>query len=494
MVVDFSEDPSRPDLGLSSLEQEEVPRVHIDELSAERFFHEFLLPNRPVVILGVVEQWDVWNRWGPNSHQTAGDLDAFLADCGDFAVPDENFAVIGGEACCADQRPRFRPEKSTVREFLAERLVPEKEGIPESDPPYLKDWHLQRESERGGTGCYVPDLMADYQQKLPSFLGGSPLFDWLNSLVAHEEDYRFCYAGRQNSITPWHFDVMGSYSWSANLVGIKKWRLYSHKKLEQLLDAKRNVVVDVEEGGHDYVEVLQAPGELLFVPAFYVHDVVNLTDALSLNHNWLNACSLNHFLLPFLKAERALLVREIGEYGEGSDGEVADEIVEPSLLMQCACNYGLLGRLLDTGEKAAEEVGRTEGEEGDLRFFAEYTLREIACTRRKIWLNACSLNKFLLPFLKAERPLVVRELEKEYGKVSVEGVERDLWERCKCNYGELRRPDGLLGAGKMAAEEVGRMEGGEGDLRFFAEYTLREIAEARKKLKLRGIVRESKTS
>ena len=46
-------------------------------------------------------------------------------------------------------------------------------------------------------------------------------YDWLNAWVA-PDDYKFCYCGPQDSWTPLHFDVLCSYSWSANVVGTKR--------------------------------------------------------------------------------------------------------------------------------------------------------------------------------------------------------------------------------------------------------------------------------
>ena len=39
---------------------------------------------------------------------------------------------------------------------------------------------------------------------------------------AVDRDYRFCYAGRAGTSTGLHFDVLGSYSWSTNIVGRKR--------------------------------------------------------------------------------------------------------------------------------------------------------------------------------------------------------------------------------------------------------------------------------
>jgi hypothetical protein len=38
-------------------------------------------------------------------------------------------------------------------------------------------------------------------------------------------DYRFTYMGPKGTFTPLHMDVYGSYSWSTNVVGRKRWWL-----------------------------------------------------------------------------------------------------------------------------------------------------------------------------------------------------------------------------------------------------------------------------
>ena len=40
-------------------------------------------------------------------------------------------------------------------------------------------------------------------------------------------------------------------------------------------------------------QVVQEPGEILFAPPYWHHQVENLTPALSINHNWLNAAGLH---------------------------------------------------------------------------------------------------------------------------------------------------------------------------------------------------------
>ena len=173
--------------------------------------------------------------------------------------------------------------------------------------------------------------------------GGAP-FD--------SDDFRFCYAGCAGSSTPLHRDgtqrqcthtVYTSYSWSTNIAGRKRWRLFAPSDAALLRrtylattflltagfpDQRTSEVApsyaemerrraagtlghyqDGYEGwpGWEYVRVRvytveQAPGQTLFVPSNWYHEVENLTDCISvrcartlltqLNHNWCNAVNL----------------------------------------------------------------------------------------------------------------------------------------------------------------------------------------------------------
>ncbi|CAD7963394.1 unnamed protein product [Amoebophrya sp. A120] len=527
------------------VDDHKIPRISIDHLTTERFCAEFLRPNKPVIITGVVEKWEVFQHWRS--------FDKFLASCGSVILPEE--IIAAGEACgVAKKELNQNKPRTTVREFLettrsSSSSRDDKEQVPVpassclpgcvptprfiSQPSYLKDWHLQQlceegrlefdqvevedvescgqqeqreieeqniriqqtirgeprgepredielaatstscpltstdrtlrstsslsvsstspsttrspsseedddrdqhperkaaaplfycrdlttisgrrgfevpadggrpgamtgnkaETERTNTGAVrddpscttgddvpqpprpatkssrasrttttVQQLMCDYQEKLPDFLGKSFQFDWLNHPppVGLGEDYRFCYAGRKGTATAPHFDVLCSYSWSANICGRKFWRLFSCADFGSLVDEKRNVIdyrgpesfagdhgehqdgsCQVRTNDCDQVEeisgkqqrhhpqvyrVVQNPGELFFVPACWVHDVVNITDAVSINHNWLNAFSLDR-LFDFLVAEQQALLREVAEYNhqgekQGNDCEV----------------------------------------------------------------------------------------------------------------------------------------------------------------------------
>ena len=184
---------------------------------------------------------------------------------------------------------------------------------------YLKDWHFWQAMRLVGPHpLYI----------LPDFLATdtfNPYCDECSTNITFQpfgnrgSDYRFIYAGHAGSWTPCHADVCGTYSWSLNLSGVKLWYFLDYIALaerhaeQDLIDrlpssdaligtpveirdrASRRLIrsghlpVDLRCSTLPTVTVMQYPGDLVFVPSLHVHQVHNLTPALSVNHNWAHA-------------------------------------------------------------------------------------------------------------------------------------------------------------------------------------------------------------
>ncbi|KAG5175766.1 hypothetical protein JKP88DRAFT_265714 [Tribonema minus] len=111
--------------------------------------------------------------------------------------------------------------------------------------------------------------------------------------------------------------------------------LFPPDETPKLQDTRGELVVDARDGAYDEVdfpdlksaarvELVQGPGEALFVPSFWHHQVMNLGDGAggptaSINHNWLNAHALPRvwaFLAAELAATRAAIAHERAAMGE----------------------------------------------------------------------------------------------------------------------------------------------------------------------------------
>jgi hypothetical protein len=161
------------------------------------------------------------------------------------------------------------------------------------------------------------------------------------------DDFRFCYMGPRGTMTPLHHDVLASYSWSANIAGTKRWYFFPEGEERKLTDARGELLADVrhavaeadrfpEAGAARCVVVDQHAGDVVFVPSLWHHQVHNMTDTISINHNWVNACCLGRvwsMLRTDLEATRACIVHERWDQPEGAMAQ--DEWEDQVELIMC---------------------------------------------------------------------------------------------------------------------------------------------------------------
>lgn len=92
--------------------------------------------------------------------------------------------------------------------------------------------------------------------------------------------------------TPLHADVFTSYSWSANIIGKKRWLLFPPREEDHLRDLYGQLAYDaVSEDLNDRTkyrtydskklkcfDIIQEAGEIIFVPSGWHHQVWNLVN------------------------------------------------------------------------------------------------------------------------------------------------------------------------------------------------------------------------
>lgn len=142
--------------------------------------------------------------------------------------------------------------------------------------------------------------------------------------------------------TPFHADVFSSFSWSTNIVGTKKWIFFPPNEENKLRDGLGNLPFDLsiesyqshirEKSIHSF-EVIQRAGQTVFVPSGWHHQVWNLEDTISVNHNWFNGCNI-HYIWNTLYSKFNAVLREI------DDCKDMDEFEDHCQLM-LKCDFGL---------------------------------------------------------------------------------------------------------------------------------------------------------
>ncbi|XP_019850996.1 PREDICTED: jmjC domain-containing protein 4-like [Amphimedon queenslandica] len=185
---------------------------------------------------------------------------------------------------------------------------------------YLKDWHFTRDYPNYGLYT-TPHVFS---------------IDWLNEVWDQEspgaedhhqvkDDYRFVYMGPKGTWTPFHVDVFRSYSWSVNVCGLKEWLIYPPGEEKHLRDKYGNLPLDVTgtelqdtsmyPNAHKAIKplhVIQGIGQAIFVPSGWHHQVKNLEDTISINHNWTNGFGIA-YTWKYLKTELILVEKEIDD-------------------------------------------------------------------------------------------------------------------------------------------------------------------------------------
>ncbi|KAH8850717.1 2-oxoglutarate and iron-dependent oxygenase JMJD4 [Schistosoma japonicum] len=152
---------------------------------------------------------------------------------------------------------------------------------------YLKDWHYFRHSSENSWF------------RLPEYFSSDWLNEFWNFRNDLSDDFKFVYLGDRGTWTPFHVDVYHSFSWSANILGHKRWWIFPPGEEKKLSLSNGQVPFDVRPIINDrkdveYYVIDQYSGQVVFVPSGWYHQVVNMTNCVSINHNWFNATNVSH--------------------------------------------------------------------------------------------------------------------------------------------------------------------------------------------------------
>nr|CDS27155.1 JmjC domain containing protein 4 [Hymenolepis microstoma] len=242
------------------------------------FYTRFLHPNLPCLFTqDHTSAWPVRSEWDENG---LINIDIILKpfSCQEICV-----------ANCQELNFGTHPMiKMSAEDYLSYWKEGAKEKI-----LYLKDCHYFRNRD-----------FNDFY-RLPVYFSS----DWLNEFSDFrtdcDDDFRFVYIGPKGTWTPLHADVYCSFSWSANIIGLKRWWIFPPGEEKKLTGPNGgSLPADISDRKFakpgcetsDFPQCYifdQRPGEMFFVPSGWYHQVMNLTDCVSINNNWLNACNVD---------------------------------------------------------------------------------------------------------------------------------------------------------------------------------------------------------
>lgn len=252
-----------------------------DDLGRDAFEARYLEPKVPLILTGCMESWQCYREW--TRYETKSiHLEALSSVFGHIEVPVVNMRS---------------GEKSTLpmEEYCSEKFWDSGQWREDKDKLYVKDFHFCIEAPSTRNAYTIPEYFED---------------DWLNAWFDGDDDgvaktfgkdfkksdYKFLYLGPQGSSTPVHTDVVRSHSWSAQIAGTKQWKLVHPTYAPNIED--HNGICSCENLAHTHdddniMTVIQYPGEIIFVPSGWYHEVANIENSLSINHNWIDSSSLD---------------------------------------------------------------------------------------------------------------------------------------------------------------------------------------------------------
>ena len=286
-----------------------IPQLHVAEISPTEFRHKFLKGNLPCLLRGLNDY-----QFAPLSSKWKAPNDTINRDWFIDMLGHDALVPVRQQSTGAIDNDGRAEECNTVEYSIQQWVEAQQEPN-----MYLKDWHLIK---------YLQDrCICETLYEVPDFFQRDLLNDFLTRVTGG--DYKFVYWGPAGSQTPIHSDVLNSFSWSYNVVGTKKWIIY-------LPDEDVSIVV------------YQQVGECMFVPSGWRHEVMNLVETLSINHNWVTSANIDQ-LISCVLSEMKAVETECNAWGI----HVNDFEARETMLRGCAglnvtsCFFLVLSSLLD---------------------------------------------------------------------------------------------------------------------------------------------------
>jgi hypothetical protein len=233
-------------------------RVAIDRIqrcSLGEFYERYLSKRRPVIFTGLSDDWPARKKWSWSSLGKTYGATRVRVSMGRGAS-----AVV------------------PLSHYID--YVERPDDYDANGTPYLRDWNFLADH---------PEMAADFSE--PFFAD-----DWLMLIDRSiRPDLRWVYAGPSASKSPLHIDTIGTHAWLSQLIGKKRWKLFSpsdvpESYLEKGADAFRPDRVRFPRlRTATCWEATLEPGETIFVPYGWRHQIQNVGPSLALTGNYVDA-------------------------------------------------------------------------------------------------------------------------------------------------------------------------------------------------------------
>lgn len=262
-------------------------------LSEEEFREEYFLPERPVILRNHVADWKIMREWTPQF---------FKERYGHRLVP------VG--RCFQFDR------LMTMADYVDYMLsLDDSEGhVPNQEPPFfMEGWYFLRPNPK----IYCPELLDYYP--IPRFFEEDWFARWWFPRGLDPRAAGILMAPK-GGFTKLHYDQLATHSWNAHIVGRKKWVMIDPKYLDvidvpfmQSPGYKPGTDVehpDIERypwlGKIRYVHGIAEPGDVVFIPAMWLHQVESLDHTIGVTHNYLARNNALRFVKMFVEYRKEL--------------------------------------------------------------------------------------------------------------------------------------------------------------------------------------------
>ncbi len=245
-------------LTISSLS--EIERHH--QLSSEEFVTEYVNKSKPVIVSGVIQNWDSFNKWSLEYFQSiAPDVNIYAKYFHNGQIEIKSF-TIKKYAAILEAYEKTKNQKSV--------------GI---QPPYCHDLPLF---------SLIPALIQDVQPFPLDYLPKWYAYQW----------WRYCqfFIGSSNSLTPLHFDCLLTNNLFFQIVGRKQFTIFLNEDSKYCYRHNwRWFKVDPEHPDLEQyplyknakpIKVIVNPGDILYMPPGTLHHVRSLERSISFNIDW----------------------------------------------------------------------------------------------------------------------------------------------------------------------------------------------------------------
>ncbi len=237
---------------------ERLPQVdRRSGLSLQEFRREYLYRGRPVVITDAIDDWKARSLWT---------LDHFRSRYKDTRITLSKYEGAHYRATAVETVPLGSfIDKVETNDFTAY-------------PYYVRDdWKIFVTHKELLTDYQVPKYFFDWYVFVPGFM----------RLI-----YPRIFIGPKGAITPLHLDIWETHAWLSQLVGRKRWLLFSPDQRGLLYDYQVQPCKPDLDKFPLYrqakpLECVIGPGDTIFVPSGWSHEVVSLDATISITHNYL---------------------------------------------------------------------------------------------------------------------------------------------------------------------------------------------------------------